>query len=615
MATYLATFSETYPPYQGAGTTPVQLAAPTGLSVVTMAGSNGASWNPVANSSGYRLQRAPVSGANTGTYAQVYSGPTTSFTDANVQAGNTYSYRVMALGTGAYSSSGYSAAIQVTAGGASVWEVGIIAGQSNDSGLAPIRDFPAATFGQPFPLVPIWNDDTNQVEPLQIGVNECGLNGNAGYPAPPNGYPYVRSDGVTIPGGLAGYYDGAGMEMQYAVRWSADHATDGKKCYLLKQNVNHPTNTDGATIAKWQQEIFADFKRQALRFQAYAATQGATLKVRWISFGVKESEGGNANFPADMHGLLNRFESEGICDADTLRLLPRAPQVSSQSVASYQEQLVALYPDRYKLYRNDSTAFLPDQVHINQPSMVTWGDRLYEAANNVQAPPPPPGGPLELGYLQYSQAFVSAPGVPATSTTGFMVGGAYRLDTIDDAAQFQSLLSQGVNGSGAEGLTVNAYAQTLATRLFKADGSNDFFGIDRRANLPQGVQTGVAFGFDGQFLKIAVQGGAQVVSRFIGQPLQGTADPTRWGALQYVDGTVRNGFAIEGGMQHIFQFNRAPAGDAELQAIANAGCVLSQAQYNEAACVVYGLDSVNDQQAATFPNLADPANPLRVTRF
>jgi hypothetical protein len=102
----------------GAGNAPpvvTQLSAPTGLAVTPMSGSNGASWNPVANAVGYRLQRALVTNGTTGSYSTVYENTGTSYSDTAVQPGSSYRYRVLAIGTGNYASSPYSASILVTA--------------------------------------------------------------------------------------------------------------------------------------------------------------------------------------------------------------------------------------------------------------------------------------------------------------------------------------------------------------------------------------------------------------------------------------------------------------------------------------------------------------------
>lgn len=100
----------------GTGTTPAKLAAPQGLEYTTVTTTSlGWQWAPVANASGYQLQRAPVATNGTiGTYATVYTGTATSYTNTGLAAGTTYAYRVRANGTGAYSNSDYSVAVQAS---------------------------------------------------------------------------------------------------------------------------------------------------------------------------------------------------------------------------------------------------------------------------------------------------------------------------------------------------------------------------------------------------------------------------------------------------------------------------------------------------------------------
>ncbi|TPG66059.1 Ig-like domain-containing protein [Hymenobacter nivis] len=91
---------------QAAGAT--QLAAPTGLAATpTSATTIGISWNPVTNATGYRLRRKTDG-------ATVYASTGTSYVDTGRTASTTYSYDVLAEGSGAYSNSDYSGAASAT---------------------------------------------------------------------------------------------------------------------------------------------------------------------------------------------------------------------------------------------------------------------------------------------------------------------------------------------------------------------------------------------------------------------------------------------------------------------------------------------------------------------
>jgi lysophospholipase L1-like esterase len=98
-----------------AGTTPsTKLATPTGLSVVPMTGSNGASWNSVVNGATYRLQRAPVTNGTAGNFGTVFEDTYLSYADTTATAGQVYDYRVKAIGSGTYTDSDYSSTFRVT---------------------------------------------------------------------------------------------------------------------------------------------------------------------------------------------------------------------------------------------------------------------------------------------------------------------------------------------------------------------------------------------------------------------------------------------------------------------------------------------------------------------
>lgn len=171
----------------GTGVIATPLATPTGLSVVAMSSSNGASWNAVPNVSAYRLQRAPVASDGTiGSYGTVYEGANTSYADTTATAGQKYAYRVKALGTGNYTDSGYSTPVQVTtAGGGSVVpkiRVMHTYGQSLIPGTGPVEDLDTTTLADVTPSLKrefqkgyIWNRPVQDLQKYQASVNAQGF--------------------------------------------------------------------------------------------------------------------------------------------------------------------------------------------------------------------------------------------------------------------------------------------------------------------------------------------------------------------------------------------------------------------------------------------------------
>jgi hypothetical protein len=186
MARILTIYSELQLEAWNNSAAPIQLAAPTGLSVVAMAGSNGASWNLVASSSGYRLQRAPVVNGVVGSFGTVYQGTNTSYTDTTATAGVVYAYRVRALGGGNYLESDYSQPVQVKTGaggtGAPVIRVFHTYGQSLITGTGELDELDNTTLADVTPSLKreyqkgyIWNRSTQQLEKYQASVNAQGF--------------------------------------------------------------------------------------------------------------------------------------------------------------------------------------------------------------------------------------------------------------------------------------------------------------------------------------------------------------------------------------------------------------------------------------------------------
>ncbi|HEY8471888.1 MAG TPA: glycoside hydrolase family 9 protein [Natronosporangium sp.] len=88
-------------------------AAPTGLTVTgTTASSVSLSWTAAAGATGYRIERAP--GTSGGTFTQVGTSTTPSFTDSGLPASSTFRYRVIA--TNAAGASQPSATVTATTG-------------------------------------------------------------------------------------------------------------------------------------------------------------------------------------------------------------------------------------------------------------------------------------------------------------------------------------------------------------------------------------------------------------------------------------------------------------------------------------------------------------------
>ncbi|MGI4736335.1 MAG: fibronectin type III domain-containing protein [Janthinobacterium lividum] len=93
--------------------TTTNLSPPTGLSVIALSSSStDSSWNAVANSDSYTLQRA-ANFSFTQNVTIVYGGTSTSAEDDNLTAGDYY-YRVAAVGSGTYATSDPSGVVKVT---------------------------------------------------------------------------------------------------------------------------------------------------------------------------------------------------------------------------------------------------------------------------------------------------------------------------------------------------------------------------------------------------------------------------------------------------------------------------------------------------------------------
>lgn len=504
-----------------------------------------------------------------------------------------------------------------------VWNMGLIIGQSNDSGLAPFADWPAARFGSAFPLTPIWNDDTNAFEPLLLGSNECGLNGNAGYPDPPNGYPYVRSDGVTIPGGLAGYYDGAGAEMEWAYRWKLDHATDGAKFYLLKQNVNHPTNTNNATIQRWEDEILASLAQQNQRTTAAAAAAGATINVPWIHFGVKESVMDGDDYSAQMLQLRQNFIAQGIGTAATKWYLPLAPQASAAGARAKQQQLAADHPDIFTAY-SFTTGYLPDNVHFNQPGQVNQGNALYNLANNTTTPPDNGSGgdggigtfALRSGTNGNQRLAAIATGSAATIANGFTAFAKVTPEVLGGGNQDpQYIISLGDLGGDESSSFYFAADATARLRIKLASGyvspERTLSGLTTAANSTYRVvmvgyeQSGTAY------LTMYINGTAYPFS-FAGSFNRNTA-PAVFGGITVNGSASAFPQNILGVLSQMGFINRAYSA-SEVAALDAADLVLTQAQYEAAEVAIYAPGPTQTATSLSTANLADTAHPLTVDR-
>lgn len=108
MATYPILYADKYGPYGAGGTTPTptKLLAPANLrQTAATESSNTLTWDPREGADSYQLRRGST---------VVYSGTTTSFTDAGLPAATGYGYTVRAIGSGSYSSSDYSASFTAT---------------------------------------------------------------------------------------------------------------------------------------------------------------------------------------------------------------------------------------------------------------------------------------------------------------------------------------------------------------------------------------------------------------------------------------------------------------------------------------------------------------------
>jgi hypothetical protein len=237
--------------------------------------------------------------------------------------------------------------------------------QSNGGGLAPQNQLSTAQKG-PFTKVKIWNDITQQIESLEIGVNEWGLNGGL------SGMP-PRPDGASIPAGLENYYDGFGFEQRFAELWTANKT---EEIYYFKIGNENPQNTNGASIQAWNDWIFDDYEAQFNRYKAALVAEGKTPIVEYCLVNQGESDVSNPNWVADANAIMDKF-----------RILYNNPDVKIVIVrtrgGSNQYAPIGLLQLEYFL-QEPNAYFLDipnhsyiDGTHTDAASMINGGEIWY----------------------------------------------------------------------------------------------------------------------------------------------------------------------------------------------------------------------------------------------
>jgi hypothetical protein len=392
------------------GGTTTQLAAPTGLAATPLNnGSIGVSWNTVANSIGYTLQRALVSNGVTGTYANVYSDTATSYVDANATPGAVLRYRVKARGTGAYSDSGYASPVQVTVAQAgTAYRQGIaILGQSPASGLAPQRDRSGTQLG-PFPALQMWDNDANAAAALVIGGpdgNEAGLNGGLTQMEP-------RSDGASIVGALVNYYDGFGPERRLG---EVLEAAGAGPISCLKKNVEHPSSTNGSTLSTWQGILLAELTQEYNKMLPWHTANGLDLQITHLVWRQGEAErdenlwpnapdNTNPNFVADTRQVLQSFRT--LFNNPNLLI-----QLTGTRGANYQYAAVNAFQKQVALLE-------PNVVYYDDVAATYLSDGVHEDANTMDRV-----GAASQAFLTANPNTVLKPTITAFSPTQQQVGG------------------------------------------------------------------------------------------------------------------------------------------------------------------------------------------------
>jgi hypothetical protein len=249
-------------------------------------------------------------------------------------------------------------------------------GQSNLPGLAPISALYTAQFAavtnpaltQLFPNFLMWNVASQEFQPLQVGVNEYGL------------------DGATLAAlGATGYEDGFGWEVGLARRLAITQPS--KKVYYIKYGGIPINSSEGLTLVKVMGQHHTLYKEQVQNAKAWLVAQGLTPRVKGFLFDQFESDTGNANYANELAAAFAQFLSEGLTEPDT-RIVVVAADSPAGTPALVQAQTTVVNQDptnrRLLAMAPDGTYLAQDNTHIDAKSMVIGGHKkLYNLLFDV----------------------------------------------------------------------------------------------------------------------------------------------------------------------------------------------------------------------------------------
>lgn len=239
---------------------------------------------------------------------------------------------------------------------------GLIAGQSNASSLAEQEDLTAEQKG-PFSKVLIYNKKAGAIQPLQVGVNEAGLNGGATDSEP-------RADGATIAPGLESYKDGFGPEVGLALGYQPNETNP---VYLLKPYVEEVLTTDSSTLDLWHSTIFPAYETDYNTYKAALSAQNKTLSTKWIYW----SHGEAGTNTVQLNSLMDKFRT--LTGNPNLKIIIQATRgASNQYAATRALQMEYVLQEPNALFLDlGPMNYLGDGVHIAADSMLAIGQKLY----------------------------------------------------------------------------------------------------------------------------------------------------------------------------------------------------------------------------------------------
>jgi hypothetical protein len=235
-------------------------------------------------------------------------------------------------------------------------------GQSNLSGLAPISalyttQFAAVTnptLTQAFPNFLMWNVANQEFQPLQVGVNEYGLDG-----------------AVLAALGATGYEDGFGWEVGLARRLAVEQP--GRKVYYVKYGGIPISSSEGLTLARVMGQHHQLYKEQVQNAKAWLVAKNLTPRVKGFLFDQFESDAGNGNYATELSAAFTTFLNEGLTEATT-RIVVVAADSPAGTPALLQAQTTVVNQDptnrRLLAMAPEGTYLAKDSTHIDARTMV-----------------------------------------------------------------------------------------------------------------------------------------------------------------------------------------------------------------------------------------------------